>query len=47
MSKTEILLSAILLIILVAAIWFIFSDEIWVLVSAIETWLYPSLVAPE
>ncbi|MEM0652026.1 Ecr family regulatory small membrane protein [Klebsiella huaxiensis] len=47
MSKTEIFLLAMLLIILSVAVWFIFSDEIWVLVSTIETWLYPSFVAPE
>lgn len=47
MSKTEIFLLAMLLIILAVAVWFIFSDEIWVLVSTIETWLYPSFVAPE
>ncbi|EKP28095.1 Ecr family regulatory small membrane protein [Klebsiella grimontii] len=47
MSKTEILLLAILLIILAAALWFIFSGQIWFLVSFLETWLYPSFVAPE
>ncbi|MBZ6974141.1 MULTISPECIES: Ecr family regulatory small membrane protein [Klebsiella] len=47
MSKTEILLLAILLIILAAALWFIFSGKIWFLVSFLETWLYPSFVAPE
>ncbi|MBZ7631583.1 Ecr family regulatory small membrane protein, partial [Klebsiella michiganensis] len=29
MSKTELLLLAILLIILTAALWFIFSGQIW------------------
>ncbi|WP_370516886.1 Ecr family regulatory small membrane protein, partial [Klebsiella michiganensis] len=47
MSKTELLLLAILLIILTAALWFIFSGQIWFLVSFLETWLYPSFVAPE
>ncbi|MBD0901949.1 Ecr family regulatory small membrane protein [Klebsiella grimontii] len=47
MSKTEILLLAILLIILAAALRFIFSGQIWFLVSFLETWLYPSFVAPE
>ncbi|MCX3081408.1 Ecr family regulatory small membrane protein [Klebsiella michiganensis] len=47
MSKTELLLMAILLIILTAALWFIFSGQIWFLVSFLETWLYPSFVAPE
>ncbi|HCJ7646788.1 Ecr family regulatory small membrane protein [Klebsiella michiganensis] len=47
MSKTELLLLAILLIILTAALWFIFSGKIWFLVSFLETWLYPSFVAPE
>ncbi|HBU6577272.1 TPA: Ecr family regulatory small membrane protein [Klebsiella oxytoca] len=47
MSKTEILLLAILLIILSTALWFIFSDEIWFIVSYLETTLYPSFVTPE
>ncbi|HDN2669806.1 TPA: Ecr family regulatory small membrane protein [Klebsiella michiganensis] len=47
MSKTELLLLATLLIILTAALWFIFSGQIWFLVSFLETWLYPSFVAPE
>ena len=47
MSKTEIFLLIILAVVLLGSIWFIFSDEIWLLVSTIETWLYPSFVAPE
>ncbi|MEL0553567.1 Ecr family regulatory small membrane protein [Klebsiella sp. B345] len=47
MSKAEAVLLAILLIILTASLWFIFSGEIWSLVSYLETQLYPTLVAPE
>ncbi|WP_406671646.1 Ecr family regulatory small membrane protein [Raoultella terrigena] len=47
MSKAEAVLLAIVLIILTASLWFIFSGEIWYLVSYLETRLYPSLVAPE
>ncbi len=47
MSKTEILLLAILLTILASALWFILSNEIWILVSYLESWLYPTFVAPE
>ncbi|GEC67253.1 Uncharacterised protein [Raoultella terrigena] len=47
MSKAEAVLLAIVLIILTASLWFIFSGEIWSLVSYLETQLYPSLVAPE
>ncbi|MGE0970068.1 Ecr family regulatory small membrane protein [Klebsiella sp. WOUb02] len=47
MSKAEVALLAIVLIILTGSLWFIFSGEIWSLVSYLETQLYPSLVAPE
>ncbi|EPL8002903.1 Ecr family regulatory small membrane protein [Klebsiella aerogenes] len=47
MSKTEIFLLLVILLILGSALWFIFSDEIWILVSYLETLLYPSLIAPE
>ncbi|AEG99444.1 hypothetical protein EGH67_15640 [Klebsiella aerogenes] len=47
MSKTEIFLLLIILLILGSALWFIFSDEIWVLVSYLETSLYPTLITPE
>ncbi|EMI5800981.1 TPA: Ecr family regulatory small membrane protein [Klebsiella aerogenes] len=47
MSKTEIFLLLVILLILGSALWFIFSDEIWVLVSYLETSLYPALIAPE
>ncbi|MFH3411971.1 Ecr family regulatory small membrane protein [Klebsiella aerogenes] len=47
MSKTEIFLLLIILLILGSALWFIFSDEIWVLVNYLETSLYPTLITPE
>lgn len=47
MSKTEIALIILVVLILVCGIWFIFSDHIWVLVSYLETLLYPEIVTPE
>ncbi|WP_165905611.1 Ecr family regulatory small membrane protein [Raoultella sp. BIGb0138] len=47
MSKTETVLLALVLVILLTALWFIFSGEIWALVSYLETQLYPSFVTPE
>ncbi|ELY3086779.1 Ecr family regulatory small membrane protein [Klebsiella aerogenes] len=47
MSKTEIFLLLIILLILSSALWFIFSDEIWILASYLESLLYPTLIAPE
>jgi len=47
MSKTEILLILLILVILIVGIWFIFSDHIWVLVSYLETLIYPDIVTPE
>ncbi|WP_434640190.1 Ecr family regulatory small membrane protein [Klebsiella sp. I138] len=47
MSKSEVVLLAIVIIILSSALWFIFSGEIWTLVSYLESQLYPSFVAPE
>ncbi|WP_148097667.1 Ecr family regulatory small membrane protein [Trabulsiella odontotermitis] len=47
MSKMEIVLLLLVLVILIFGIWFIFSDTIWVAVSAIESRLYPAIVAPE
>jgi len=47
MSKTEILLILLVLVILIVGIWFIFSDQIWVLVSYLETLIYPDIVTPE
>lgn len=46
MSKTEIILVLLFLIVLVLGVWFIFSDEIWTFVSEIETMLYPTIVTP-
>jgi hypothetical protein len=46
MSKSEIALLVIVIIILLGALWFIFSGEIW-LVCYLESQLYPSIVAPE
>ncbi|HAT1577622.1 TPA: Ecr family regulatory small membrane protein [Raoultella ornithinolytica] len=47
MSKSEIALLVIVIIILLGALWFIFSGEIWTLVCFLESQLYPSIVAPE
>ncbi|MGN2424808.1 MULTISPECIES: Ecr family regulatory small membrane protein [Klebsiella] len=47
MSKSEIALLVIVIIILLAALWFIFSGEVWALVSYLESQLYPSFTAPE
>ncbi|AOO55364.1 hypothetical protein AN237_02200 [Raoultella ornithinolytica] len=47
MSKSEIALLVIVIIILLGALWFIFSGEIWTLVCYLESRLYPSIVAPE
>jgi hypothetical protein len=47
MSKSEIALLVIVIIILLGALWFIFSGEIWNLVCYLEPQLYPSIVAPE
>ncbi|HDU3682489.1 TPA: Ecr family regulatory small membrane protein [Klebsiella aerogenes] len=47
MSKTEFFLLLIILLILGSSLWFIFSDEIWVLVSYLETSLYPTLITPK
>ncbi|SNY73884.1 hypothetical protein SAMN02744775_03061 [Enterobacter sp. CC120223-11] len=47
MSKTEILLILLVLVILCFSIWFILSDQIWALVSYLETLLYPDIVTPE
>lgn len=47
MSKTEIILIILVVIILTFAIWFVFSNQIWVLVSYLETLLYPEIVTPE
>jgi len=47
MSKTEILLILLVLVILCFSIWFILSDQVWILVSYLETLLYPDIVTPE
>lgn len=47
MSKTEIALIIIMLLILAVCVWFIFSNQIWVMVSYLETLLYPEIVTPE
>jgi hypothetical protein len=41
MSKTEIFLLIILAVILLGSIWFIFSDEIWLLLCYLESQIYP------
>ena len=47
MSKTEIALIILVLLILAVCVWFIFSNELWVMVSYLETLLYPEIVTPE
>jgi hypothetical protein len=47
MSKTEIALTILVLVILGFGIWFILSDQIWLLVSYLETLLYPDIVTPQ
>lgn len=47
MSKTEITLLMLVVLVLVFAFWFIFSNQLWVIVSFLETRLYPMIVAPQ
>lgn len=41
MSKTEIFLLIILAVVLLGSIWFIFSDEIWLLLCYLESQIFP------
>lgn len=47
MSKTEIFLLIILAVILLSCVWFIFSDEIWLLLCYLESKIYPTFSVPE
>ncbi|HBW2254430.1 TPA: Ecr family regulatory small membrane protein [Klebsiella pneumoniae] len=47
MSKTEIVLLIILAVILLGSIWFIFSDEIWLLLCYLERQIYPTFSVPQ
>jgi hypothetical protein len=47
MSKAEIALIILVVLLLIVGIWFIFSDQLWVLVGYLETLLYPEIVTPE
>ncbi|MEY7843143.1 Ecr family regulatory small membrane protein [Klebsiella africana] len=47
MSKTEIFLLIILAVILLGCLWFIFSDEIWLLLGYLESLIYPTFSVPE
>lgn len=47
MSKTEIFLIVLVLIILSICFWFILSDQIWEMVSYLETLIYPDIVTPQ
>lgn len=47
MSRIEIALIILVVVILGLAIWFILSDQIWQLVSYLETLLYPDIVTPQ
>ncbi|WP_297203051.1 Ecr family regulatory small membrane protein [uncultured Pluralibacter sp.] len=46
MSKTEIALIVLLVLIIGFGIWFIFSGAIWEFVSYCETLLYPEINSP-
>ena len=47
MSKTEIFLLIILEVILLGCVWFVFSDEIWLLLCYLESKIYPTFSVPE
>jgi hypothetical protein len=47
MSKTEIALIILVILLLVIGFWFILSNQIWVFVSYLETLLYPDIVTPQ
>ena len=47
MSKTEIFLLIILAVVLLGSIWFIFSDEIWLLLCYLESQIFPTFSVPE
>lgn len=47
MSKTEITLLMLIALVLIFAFWFISSNQLWVVVSFLETRLYPTIVAPQ
>ncbi|MCG5044575.1 Ecr family regulatory small membrane protein [Enterobacteriaceae bacterium 155047] len=46
MGKTEAILILIILCVISFGLWFIFSDQIWLLVGYLENSLYPSISAP-
>ncbi|GKP19085.1 hypothetical protein NUKP79_18780 [Klebsiella quasipneumoniae] len=46
-SKTEIFLLIILAVVLLGSIWFIFSDEIWLLLCYLESQIFPTFSVPE
>ncbi|HDT2074352.1 MULTISPECIES: Ecr family regulatory small membrane protein [Enterobacter] len=46
MSKTEIILTLIILSLIILGFWFIFSGEIWYLVEFLENSLYPTFDTP-
>lgn len=47
MSKTEIALLCLVMLVLLFGIWFVFSDQLWTLVGYLETLIYPTVVTPE
>ncbi|ADO48209.1 Ecr family regulatory small membrane protein [[Enterobacter] lignolyticus] len=47
MGKTEVIMIILILLILGCGIWFVFSDQLWTMVSYLETLLYPGIVTPE
>ncbi|ENA0608567.1 Ecr family regulatory small membrane protein [Enterobacter bugandensis] len=46
MGKTEIILILIILSLIIFGFWFLFSGEVWALVSYFEHCLYPTIEAP-
>lgn len=46
-SKTEIFLLIILAVVLLGSIWFIFSNEIWLLLCYLESQIFPTFSVPE
>lgn len=44
--KTELMLLILVLSVLSAGLWFVLSGTIWVVISWLETLLYPAIVTP-
>lgn len=46
MQKTEIVLLILVLVILTSGLWFVLSGKVLVIISWLETLLYPAIVIP-